>query len=207
LTALGALFLAGTLGLPALGSAAAVLALTAAYNLLTRSNRWLGIGTLALVRVADFGFGMVCAGRFGALADLLPHFRWAIPLLYGIYALALSGVALGERTDRPRHWMTLFFSVAAAVSAGGFLWLALYSTSQLWPPIVTISILLFPLGWHLIGIFRSSPNVEPIVGHLVSGYLLMAAILVHVLLSPAAGWGLVGLFFLSRALSRLFPPA
>jgi len=203
-TALSALILAGTLGLSALVAAAVVMALTASYNLLTRSNRWLGVGNLALIRAVDFGFGMVCAGGFGALADLLPEFRWAIPVLYGLYALSLSGVALGERLDRPSHSMTLFFSLIAAASAGCFLWFALRSSPHFWPPTITLVILLSPLCVRLL---RPTGAVEPIVGHLVSGYLLMAAIPVHALLSPVAGWTLVALFFLSRAMSRFFPPA
>jgi len=45
------------------------------------------------------------------------------------------------------------------------------------------------------------------VGHLVSGYFLVAAAPAAILLGPAAGWTLAVLFFLSRLLSRVFPPA
>lgn len=203
-TAVSALILAGTLGLSVLVAAAGVMALTAAYNLLTRSNRWLGVGNLALIRAVDFGFGMVCAGGFGALADLYPEFRWAIPLIYGLYALSLSGVALGERLDRPRILWSVIFSLIAAASAGCFLSIALQSSPYTWVPIIFLVILLTPLCVRLL---RGSHPVEPIVGHLVSGYFLMAAMPVHAFLSPLAGWILVALFFLSRTMSRFFPPA
>lgn len=203
--ALLALVLAGMIGISALLAAAAVMALAAAYNLLTRKNRWLGIANLALVRAADLLFGMVCAGGFSALAEPLPELWWSVPAIYGLYALSLSGVALGERIEKPVTVSTLLFSFIAAACAGYFFWFSLRASPHLvWSLSIIFLILLLPLCTRL---GRLTRGVEPAVGHLVSGYLLLAAMPVQALFSPVAGWILVALFFLSRILSRFFPPA
>ncbi len=219
-TAAAALAIAAALGTPVLFALSGVLLLTVLYNTITRRQRWLGVVNLGLIRVADVCFGMVCAAGFGtfsgatpraAAVDTIPtHDLWVVPAMYGLYAIALSGVALGERERSPAPPATIAFSSLAAATALYFAFRALTfgaggsAGAPWWQTAVLLLLLILPLLRLLAG---RQKEVEPIVGHLVSGYLLLAAMPVAAFLSPAAGWVLAGLFVISRFLGRVFPPA
>ena len=77
-----------------------------------------------------------------------------------------------------------------------------------WHAAIFLALLVIPAAYGLIrSVVLEGQGTESLVGHLVSGYLLVAAAPVAVLLDPAAGWTLAALFFASRLLARAFPPS
>ena len=193
-------------GLPLLIAAAAVLALAQSYNGFTRKGEWIGLFNLGAVRAADVCLGMICTAGPVALAALARLEVWGIPALYGIYALGLSGTALQERKASPSLKAAVSFLSLSLAAAGVFAFIALSCRSAPLPEIALFLLfLLLPLARLLAR--KGRTRIEEIVGHLVSGYLLVAAMPAAALISPAAGWILAGLFFISRLLGRFLPPA
>ena len=202
-----ALAVAALLGRDLLIMVLIVLALALLYDLVSRRSSLLGVLNLGLVRAADLGVGWMLVAEPGSLMELTQGIRWLAPAVYGVYALALSGVALSERRAKPSPAPIFFWVITGCTAVLFFAALGWGGAETGWrwliPPLGML--LLAPLVRYLL--FRQRTRIEPIVGHMVSGYLLMAALPVGALLSPTAGLILAGLFVLSRVLSRLFPPA
>jgi hypothetical protein len=209
IAALAALACAAALGWAVLVTAAGVLVLAVLYNSISRRVRALGIMNLALVRAADVCVGVACLGGFEALQALVESNAWRLLLVYAFYAFSLSGVALGERQARPSLVAASLFLVAAGASAATIAIAAVGPGSEgEWHAAIFLALLVIPAAYGLIGsLVRERGGIESLVGHLVSGYLLVAAAPAAILISPAAGWILAALFLLSRLLARIFPPA
>jgi 4-hydroxybenzoate polyprenyltransferase len=168
-----------------------VLLLAALYNLLTRKSDAAGVINLGAIRGADLCVGMTLASGIS----------WNAPVIYGLYGCALSAAALGERGQRKvdLRWPAAAIALVAAAPA-----VRCVVNGQAAPGIILWLILMLPVYRHITQ--RLEP-AEALVGHLVSGYFLLAALL-------ALSHGRVGIciflwiaYFVSRALSRWFPPS
>ncbi|MBU0756135.1 MAG: UbiA family prenyltransferase [Planctomycetes bacterium] len=204
LMALAGLCLATLIGRRTFAAVGVVLFLTVLYNLFTRRNDALGILNLAMIRVADFLVGMT-------LLDVPISSLWSghqksiflpgiLMILYGLYAGLLSFIALGERSQKkiglifPILMITALSLVPVAMSGaqGGIL-----------PAFILWVVLVLPMIRFLQTPQRKT---EEIVGHLVSGYFLIAALIVLATERPLLCAVLWIAYFISRFLSKRFPP-
>jgi 4-hydroxybenzoate polyprenyltransferase len=202
--ALGLGALAGPL---TLGALALVLLLVLWYNLGARRTDGLGVIVLGMIRSAD-----LLVGASLALADHTPSSWWTGPgsglppgfilILYGAYGAVLSTVALGERGQRrfDLRIPALAAALIALVPA-----LAVPARGALPPALVLWLVLALPIYRFFSAEKRAGP--ERLVGHLVSGFFLLGALVVLGKDRPIVCALLWGGYFLSRALSRAFPPA
>jgi len=207
-SAAAALLALGTgalLGLYPLLAAAVVLALTLSYNVLSRRIDSLGVVNLGLVRAADLLFGMVCAGlpsylEQGALTPVL------IPaVLYALYVVFLSAVALEERREAPRRKRLILFSLMAV---GVSLLFALRAAGGGLAADGVIGLCLICLILPVALFFlQGEKPVEALVGHFISATFLLAAMTLSGKVDAAAGAGLLILFVISRLLAGRFPPS
>ena len=201
-----ALGLAACCGLDTLIMMVLVISFVAAYDLFTRRSDAWGIINLALIRALDVMLGMTVAnGGF----PTSPHsafeggllIPWVGVGLYGVYAFFLSFTALGERGQRS---VPSTLSAWGAVVAAGIPLFLLPERNFLIPGIVLWLVLALPVYRHFD---RKEGGVERVVGHLVSGYFLVAALLVLIRGEVLVCIALWALHFISRGLSRKCPPA
>lgn len=183
---------------------ALVLALILSYDFLTKTRALPGVINLGCIRGADLWVGVTLGD--GSLLDgwspSLDHYAPLLVLvLYACYGMALSWVALAERggeTVNPRipAWTACGIALLPVVNLAG--------RTNLIPACFIWAVLALP-------VFRffeqGRKDAEHLVGHLVAGFFLLGAILVLGLDHPLLCIFLWFLFFLSRFLSRRFPPA
>ncbi|MFH2001820.1 MAG: UbiA family prenyltransferase [Planctomycetota bacterium] len=201
-TAIGAAAICGTQTFLAMG---AVLLLIASYNLWTRRSDIGGVITLGAVRAMDLLVGASLTVPSPSASSNGPDPQ-GIPTLvamfvYGLYCICLSTIALNERSQKK-----LDLRLPAAGAAGMALLpvMYLYTQGTALPAFILWSVLVFPIYRS----FTSNPiRVEPLVGHMVSGFFLLSALFVLTWGHPVLCASLWGAFFLSKTLARWFPPA
>jgi 4-hydroxybenzoate polyprenyltransferase len=178
----------------------AVLLLAVLYNLLTRRSDLAGVINLGAIRAADLFVGTT-------LLSSGPIFSWSLRapgtalLIYGFYGCALSVVALGERAQKD---LDIRWPAGAAAGVAALPAVLCAFSGYAAPGTILWLIVALPIYRHFS--LRSEP-VEKLVGHLVSGFFLLAALF-------ALSGGRLGMciflwiaYFLSRMLSRWFPPS
>jgi 4-hydroxybenzoate polyprenyltransferase len=202
-----ALMFGGLAGVRTLAAVSIVLILAVSYNLWSRRSDWLGVLNLGCIRVADLGVGLSLG---------LPHppsFSWwswsemglpcgYILILYGLYGLALSTVALGERGQKriDIRFPALAVLLIAALPLLEILWTQGFH----FPAIILWLVITLPV---LKFFDQHTQKTEQLVGHLVSGFFLLGALIIlgrGEILLCALLWAL---YFVSRTLSRWMPPA
>lgn len=194
LPAMLSLVLAWWVGPRTLIAMTAVLLLAALYNLLSRRSDAAGVINLGAIRAADLFVGTTIVSSVAAT----PVVALAV---YGLYGCALSVLALAERFQKNLdiRWP------AAAVALIAFLPTVKCAVSgYAVPAIILWLILVLPMYRH---VSLQEQRIETLVGHLVSGFFLLAALF-------ALSGDRIGLciflwisYFLSRTLSRWFPPS
>jgi hypothetical protein len=184
---------------------AVVLLLAASYDLLSRKSDLAGVLNLGCIRAADFYVGVtfVEPGQFSwwSWEDNTGLSPGIMMILYGAYATLLSIVALGERSQRK---MDIRIPAAAAALVPVVPLIKAWTLGTGFAAVILWLVLALPVYRFFSS---SSKRIEELVGHFVSGYFLVAASFAMAAERPWFCGGLWIAYFLSRWLSRGFPPS
>lgn len=201
--ALGLAFLCG----PRTGAVMGlVLCLIASYNLFTRRSDVAGVVNLGCIRAADMLVGATLVA-----IDMAPpiseNATIGIPLavamaLYGLHGICLSTIALNERAQKK-----IDLRLPALIVGCIALWpvYLLYQQEQALTGLIIWAVLVLPVYRFFSS--KGATPVEALVGQLVSGFFLLAALFVLTWGHPILCIVLWAGYFISVFLAKWFPPA
>ncbi len=200
-SAAAALFFSAFAGLQTMACVAVVLILCGTYNLWARRIEWLGVINLGCIRAADVlvGASLRNTSIEADTSSVLP--LAVIVILYGAYGISLSALALSEKGQKK-----LPIRIPAAVAV--LLPLAFIPDAVRGGVAVPAVVLWLVLALPVYRFFQEPERkVESLVGHFISGFFLVGSLAVLGAGHPFVCALMWILYFVSKALSRLFPPS